>query len=112
MFWIEIRSNKCRKDSDALDYVYEEDPQIDDLEWYFGNKFDMIMGPQEYTLEQKVVKSPPTKWLKESLREAERKLERYQERVKFLAKELVRKLGKGKSKSINKLVDQVIESGE
>lgn len=108
MFWIEIRSNKCRKDSEALDYIHQEDPQIDDLEGYFGNKFDMIMGPQEYTLTQKVVKSPPTKWLEESLREAERQIRRYQDRVKVLTKEL----DKAEIESINKLVDQVFESGE
>ena len=90
MFWIEIRSNKCRENSEALDYIHQEDPQIDDLEDYFGNTFDMIMGPQEYTLTQKIVKSPPTKWLEESLREAERQIERYQDRVKLLAKELKR----------------------
>ena len=88
MFWIEIRSNKCRKNSEALDYIHQEDPQIDDLEGYFGNTFDMIMGPQEYTLQQKVVKSPPTEWLEESLKEAERQISRYQNRVKILTKEL------------------------
>ena len=88
MFWIEIRSNNCGKNSDALDYIHQEDPKIDDLEWYFGNKFDMIMGPQEYTLQQNVVKSPPIEWLEESLKEAERQIKRYQDRVKLLTKEL------------------------
>ena len=108
MFWIEIRSNRCRETSEALDYIPQEDPQIDDLEGYFGNKFDMIMGPQEYTLTQKVVKSPPTKWLEESLREAERQIRRYQDRVKVLTKEL----DKAEIKSINKVVDQILKSGE
>ena len=73
-----------------------------------GNAFNMIMGPQEYTLTQKVVKSPPTKWLEESLIEAKRQIERYRDRVKVLTKELDR----AEIKSINKLVDKVLKGKE
>ena len=79
MFWIEISSQ-----SSILDYRYWDEPEIDDLEEFFGSTFDMVMGPQEYYLEQKVVKHPPKEWLESEIRSAKWSLESAQCRLKSL----------------------------
>ena len=63
-YWIEISAK-----GSILDYILEDFPHIEDLDEYFGDTYDMEMGPQEYWLKQKPVEKPPNQWLTKKLKE-------------------------------------------
>ena len=87
MYWIKIYTNGNHGET-VLDYIYHEEPVLkEDLDEYFGNRFDMQMGPREYWMEQQPVKHPPKEWLSVELKWAEldlqaarRKMEIYKKR--------------------------------
>lgn len=87
MFWIEIYTNGHHGKT-ILDYVYEEEPVIEDLDDYFGGRFEMQMGPQKCHMKQHVVKSPPKEWLKEQIGCLQCKIQSLQQALFILQKNL------------------------
>lgn len=83
MYWVEISAK-----GSVLDYVYEDFPVIDNLDEYFGNYYDDLMGPQTYYLGQKVVESPPKEWLESELALANMRKRSADARILTLTKEL------------------------